>query len=156
MRRNQLLSPFLSTFLTSGILFSQSVVADVWVDEDGHQIAVIDESSVSIYDSTGYIYFDEMFRTAVARRPLRFCFGSASGQGISSDCLEGLSYSPRTGDKGRIRGLSIDLRRYPFTVGSINRALESGRYIKLSIDDYALYTAVTLHKSYRLKEALHE
>ena len=89
---------------------------------------------------------------AVARRPLRLCLGYAGGQGISSDCLEILPFKPRTSDKVRIRGLSTEFGRYPFRVSSITRALESGRYVKLSIDDYALYTAVTLHKSYRLKE----
>jgi len=152
MQLNRLLSYISSTFLTSGILFSHTLAAEVWVDEDGYQIAVIEDSNVSIYDPTGYFYFDEMFRSAVAGRPLRLCFGYAGGHGVPSDCLEGLSFKPRTSDKGRIRGLSIDLGRYPFTVSSITRALESGSYVKLSVDDYALYTAVTLHKSYRLKE----
>lgn len=150
MKRRLLVISTLTAFFWTGVL-----CADTWVDEDGDAFLTIEDAVVTIYSTGSFFYFDELFKDARLGAHLRVCLGKYSGSGIASDCIGTFNPSPHFNNGGKTRSLNFDLYQFPFLLNAFEDNLKRGEKMKISIDNFDLFSAYNLHKNNKLtKKAL--
>lgn len=138
-------------FLISIFLsYSTFAKSDVWVDEDGGAVVRVYEEKISIYSLNSFYYFDEIFTNfREGNKELRICIGLGSdGQtGMPSDCYTDLDAELSVYNKGKNRAIHIDMSSYPFLLKAFEDYLIMGEVMRVSIDNFDLFAAYTLHKN---------
>ena len=134
-------------------LHTDIIKSDVWIDEDGTSAVEIKENGlVSFFDTGSFYYFDQIFGNVRKNKiKLTLCLGLPQ-KDRPSDCLEKLPSNFSVHNHGKTRALHVDLSNYPFLISSFEEQLQSGKTMKISIDDEDLYAAFNLNKGYKLKK----
>ena len=146
--KSLLLLPLIAAFS-----FPIAIKSDVWIDEDGTTVIEIKENGLlSFFDTGSFYYFDQIFGNVRKNKiKLTLCLGLPQ-KDRPSDCLEKLPSNFSVHNHGKTRALHVDLSNYPFLISSFEEQLQSGKTMKISIDDGDLYAAFNLNKGYKLKK----
>lgn len=132
--------------------FQTAAAAATWVDEDGDTFILVNEKTLSIYSTNSFYYFDELFTDVRKGAKIRLCVGVKSGTGMASDCIGNFNPSPGFNNQGKTRSLHFNIEQFPFVIEAFEDYLRAGETMKLSIDNFDLFSAYSLNAKYELSE----
>ena len=69
---------------------------------------------------------------------------------MPSDCFKAVSAKPLFFNNGKRRSIEIDMTQSSYLLSAFEDALRNKQKMKISIDDGDLFSAYTLHESYKL------
>jgi len=132
------------------VTLASYAAAETWVDEDGGGFIEIQKGIITVSDTSSFYFFDQVFTSLRKKRSINFCLGIDQGSGMPSDCFKAVSAKPLFFNNGKRRSIEIDMTQSSYLLSAFEDALRNKQKMKISIDDGDLFSAYTLHESYKL------
>ena len=129
--------------------FSCFSFGEVWVDQHGQAFIEIGSSSVEI-KTTGYSYFfDRLLDDVRDGQKIYIFIGFDNEDGLATDPIIG-DVRPLFEAQGRVRVIAFENIQSEFTLKAIEKYLNDGERIKVTITNFDIYAKYVIHKDHTL------